>query len=264
MIMPFIIFQGCMKAITSEQIRVNLVEVSKNVESYSYEMEMYMETDIAGEDSEIAQTKAYGEIDVAGKRMMVAIDMDETISGEAQTKSTKTLMYVIDNMAYSYSQSVKGKGKWIKFEVPKDTLGNENRLKKLMDLLLRSKIKKLGDEKVENIDCYLVSVEPDPKNFWAVIMEQEEEHPLLELLDLDYADIIKDVDMKVWIAKKTFLSAKCHMEMKAVIERTIMKQPFRMTINVRTVCRYHDFNKLTAIELPEEAKGAELYEEEWD
>jgi hypothetical protein len=35
-----------------------------------------------------------------------------------------------------------------------------------------------------------------------------------------------------------------------------------MTINVKTVYRYRNYNKLAAIELPEEAKNAEIYKEE--
>ena len=43
-----------------------------------------------------------------------------------------------------------------------------------------------------------------------------------------------------------------------------MNELFKMTINIKTAYRYHDYNKLVAIELPEEAKNVEIYQEEWD
>ena len=95
-------------------------------------------------------------------------------------------------------------------------------------------------------------------------MEQEEEHPLLKLLNLDYRDVVKEMDMKMWTSKDTFLPVKCHMQMKAVIEKEIMNESFKMIINVKTIYTYHDYNKLANIELPEDAKNAEIYEEEWD
>jgi len=49
----FIILDGCVKNITKEQIRGNLIEVSNNIDSYgyNYEMEMDMQTFVAGEHS---------------------------------------------------------------------------------------------------------------------------------------------------------------------------------------------------------------------
>ena len=263
-IFPVIILQGCMKAMTSEQIRGNLVEVSKNIESYCYEMEMYMETDIAGEDSpEIVKSNHNAHVNVKNKRMKVSINIDEWTTDKTKAKSTQTEMYIVDTMEYLYSHHHGKEGKWVKLEAP-NKFDSENRLKEHLELLMTSKATKLEDETLENIDCCLLSIEPGKEGFWKVIMEQEEEHPLLKLLNLDYEDVVKEMDMKLWVGKDTFFPMKCHMQMKAVIEREIMNELFKMTINVKTAYRYHDYKKLLAIELPEEAKNAEIYEEEWD
>jgi len=263
-ISPFVFFQGCMKAVTSEQIRGNLVEVSKDIESYCYEMEMYMETSIVGEDSpEIVKSNHKGHVDVKNKRMKVFINIDEWTTNRTKSKTTQTKMYLLDTMEYLYSHNHGKVGCWVKFEAP-NKFDSENRLKKQMELLMNSKAKKLEGETLGKIDCCLLSVEPDKEALWKVIMEQEEEHPLLKLLNLDYKDVVKEMNMKLWVEKDTFLPAKCYMQMKAVIEREIMNELFKMTISVKTTYRYHDYNKLAAIELPKEAKNAEIYEEEWD
>jgi len=263
-IFPSIVFEGCVKAITSEKIRGNLIEVSKKVESYSYEMDMCMETSIAGEDStEIVKSNRNACVDVNNKRIKISINIDEWSTDRTKSKSTQTEMYIFDTMEYLYSHSHGKKGKWVKLEAP-NKFDSENRLKKQMELLMRSKTKTLEDESLGKVDCYLLSVQPDKEGFWKVIMEQEEEHPLLKLLNLDYGDVVKEMDMKVWVTKNNFLPMKCCMQMKAVIEREIMNELFKMTINIKTAYRYHDYNKLVAIELPEEAKNVEIYQEEWD
>lgn len=263
-IFPSIIFHGCMKAMTGGQIRENLIEVSKNVGSYSYEMEMYMETSVAGEDSpEIVKSNRNAHIDIKNKRMKISINIDEWGTDKTNSKSTRTEMYIFDTVEYLYSHDHGKDSKWVKFEAP-NKFDSENRLKKHLELLMTSQATKLEDETLGNIDCYLVSIEPNKEAFWKVIMEQEEEHPLLKLLNLDYEDVVKEIDMKVWISKNNFFSIKCYMQMKAVIEGQIMDELFKMTINVETTYRYHDYNKLLAIELPQEAKNAEIYEEEWD
>ena len=209
-----------MKAMTSGQIRGNVIEVSKNIGSYYYDMDRYIETSIAGEDSpEIVRSKDNGHVDVKNKRMKVSINIDEWTTDKAQSRSTRTKMYIFDSMEYLYLHSRGKDGRWVKFEVPGNKFDNENRHKKQMELLMASKITNLEDETLGKVDCYLLSIEPDKEALWKVIMEQEEEHPLLKLLNLDYEDVVKEMDMKIWTAKDTFLPAKCHMQMKAVIEK---------------------------------------------
>jgi hypothetical protein len=257
-----IVLLGC---VTEEQAKERLIESLHNIKTYTYEMETNMETDIAGEDSsETVQSTTNGQIDVEGKRVKLTINTNETISDRKKSKSTRTQIYIFDTTEYLHSINSGKGGKWIKFQIHGKKLDSENRVKRQIDLLRTSKIKRLKDETLENVDCYLLSIEPDKKDFWKVIMQQEEEHPLLKLLNLDYKDVVKEMDMKVWVAKDTFLPMKCHMQMKAVIEGEIKEEPFKMTINVKTVYRYHDYNKSLIIELPEEAKNAEIYEEERD
>jgi hypothetical protein len=254
----FIILHGCVKNIPKEQIRGNLIEVSNNIDIYGYEMEM--ETSVADEDSNtIVKSNGSGYVDIKNKRIKESININETNKGK--TKLTYTEIYILDDMKYMLS----GKDSdWIKFEVPRNKLDSENQLKKQMKLVMTSKIKSIKERSFKNIDCYLLGVEPDKEPFWKIIMEQEEEHPLLKLLNLDYENVVKDMDMKLWISKDKFFPMKCIMEMKAVIEKEIMKAPFKMTMNVKKTYRYHDYNKPLIIKLSKGAKKARVYQEEWE
>jgi len=256
----FIISHGCVKTITKREIRENLIEVLNNIDTYSYEMEMYMETSIAGEDSsKVVKSNGNGYIDIKNKKMKISINVNETDKGKS--KLTQTEIYIFDAMEYIQS----GKNtEWIKFEVPRHKLDSENQLKKQMKLVMTSKIKDLKEETFKNIDCYLLSIEPDKQSFWEVIMEQDEEHPLFKLLNLDYENVVKDTVMKVGIEKSSFMPIKCIMQMRAVIEKQIMKQPFKMIINIKKVYNYYNYNKPLLIKLPDQAKRARVYHQEWE
>ena len=256
----FILLPGCVKTINKGEIRRNLIDVLNKIDTYSYEMEMYMKTSIAGEDSgKIVKSNGNGNIDIKNKKMKISINVNETDKGKS--KLTHTEIYIFDTM--EYIQSGKD-SEWIKFEVPRHKLDSENQLKKQMKLVMTSKIKNLKEETFKNIDCYLLSIEPDKQSFWEVIMEQDEEHPLLKLLNLDYENIVTHTDMKVWIEKNSFIPIKCIMQMRAIIEKQIMKQPFKMIINIKKAYNYYNYNKPLVIELPAQAKRAKIYHEEWE
>jgi hypothetical protein len=260
-IFPSLILQGCATTVTKGQIKKSFIEVLNNADTYCYEMEMYMETAVTGENTnEIVKSNAHGHVNSKNKKIKISININET-TDKGKSKSTETEIYIFDAM--EYIQSGKN-GKWIKFEVPRHKLDSENQLKKQMNLIIASKIKNLKEEIFKNLDCYLLSIEPDKEAFWKVIMEQEEEHPLLKMLNLHYEDVVRQMNMEMWIEKKTFFPIKCVMQMKAVIEKEIMKKPFKMTINVKKTYIYYNHNKPLVIKLPEGAKNARVYREEWE
>ena len=254
-----IILQGCAKPISKGEIKGNLIEVLDNIHTYSYEMEMEMETSVTGEDiKDVVKANAQADIDVKNRKIKIFIHINER---NKRSKSTQTKIYILDTMEYIQSEK---DSEWIKFEVPRHKLDSENQLKKQMKLVMTSKIKNLKEETFKNIDCYLLSIEPDKQSFWEVIMEQDEEHPLLKLLNLDYENIVTHTDMKVWIEKNSFIPIKCIMQMRAIIEKQIMKQPFKMIINIKKAYNYYNYNKPLVIELPAQAKRAKIYHEEWE
>jgi len=254
-----IILQGCAKPISKGEIKGNLIEVLDNIHTYSYEMEMEMETSVTGEDiKDVVKANAQADIDVKNRKIKIFIHINER---NKRSKSTQTKIYILDTMEYIQSER---DSEWIKFEVPRHKLDSENQLKKQMKLVMTSKIKNLKEETFKNIDCYLLSIEPDKQSFWEVIMEQDEEHPLMRLLNLDYEDVVKRINMEMWIEKKTFFPLKCIMKMQAVIEKEIMKQPFKMTIDIKKTYCYYNYNRPLVIKLPDQAKRAKVYQKEWE
>jgi len=254
-----IILQGCAKPISKGEIKGKLIEVLNNVHTYSYEMEMEIETSVAGEDiKNVVKANAQADIDVKNRKMKIFIHTNER---NKRSKSTQTKIYILDTMEYIQSEE---DSEWIKFEVSKHKLDSKNQIKRQMNLITGSEIKKVESNALGNIDCYLLSIEPDKQSFWEVIMEQDEEHPLMRLLNLDYEDVVKRINMEIWIEKRTFFPLKCVMKMQAVIEKQVMKQPFKLTIAIKKTYYYYNYNRPLAIKLPPQAKKAKIYQEGWE
>ncbi|MCD6441892.1 MAG: hypothetical protein J7L86_08970, partial [Candidatus Marinimicrobia bacterium] len=76
-----------------------MIEVSNNIDSYGYKMDMDMETSVAGEDSnKIVKSNGNGCIDIKNKKIKKSININETNKGK--TKLTHTEIYIFDDMEY--------------------------------------------------------------------------------------------------------------------------------------------------------------------
>lgn len=244
---------GC---IGEEEVREKIIESLSNIKNYSYNME----TKIVSQDeqsSSIVNLKRKAKMNIKEKKAIILTDRYQTKSYTKKETSTKAQTYIINNMEYNFNK-VNG---WIKNKISENRWYDEDKIRTQMDLVLKSKIEKLKDEKIGDIDCYLIRTQPNVREFWILIMEQEEEHPLLKLLNLDYDNVVKGIDMKIWVDKRTFLPVKCMMAMRAVIQKPIMKESFNTKIDIHTVYTYYNYNMLMTIDLPDEAKKARIYNE---
>jgi outer membrane lipoprotein-sorting protein len=244
---------GC---IGEEEIREEIIESLSNIKSYSYNMETKIVTQ-PEKHSRTIELKRKADMDIKEKKAIILTERYQTkLYGKKET-STKAHTYIINDMEYNFN---KDNG-WIKNKISENRWYDEDKIRTQMDLVLKSKIDKLKNEKIGDIDCYLIRITSDAREFWILIMEQEEEHPLIKLLNLDYDNVVKGMDMKIWIDKRTFLPVKCMIAMQAVIQKPIMKEPLNMKIDIHTVYTYYNYNTLMNIELPNEAKKARIYNE---
>lgn len=253
MLFCILTLNGC---IGEEEIREEIIESLSNIKSYSYNVETKIVTQ-SEKHSRTIELKRKANIDINGERAIIVIERYQTELYAKKETSTKAQRYIINNMEYNFN---KGNG-WVKNKISENRWYDEDKVRTQMDLVLKSKIEKLKDDKIGDIDCYLIRTKPDEREFWILIMEQEEEHPLIKLLNLDYDNIVKGMDMKIWVDKRTFLPIKCIMKLRAVIQKPIMKESFNMKIDIHTVYTYYNYNTLMTIELPDEAKKARIYNE---
>jgi len=221
-----------------------------NINSYCYENQIKMKTEIVNKISSKTDEVIKACMDVEKKRFHLTAILNKT---NGKSKIITYEMYMIDDMAYVWSSF---KPEWIKFRINEKRWEEENVMRKQIQFIQFSNIRK-----IKKGGMYLLKINPPPMDFWNIIMLQTGEHPLLKLLNINYADAIKEMNMEIWTTKD-FYPLKCNMQMKAIIKGKMLKKPFRMIINIKSKYKYWNHNKPLNIQLPEKAKHAKMYVEE--
>jgi hypothetical protein len=174
-------------------------------------------------------------------------------------------MYIIDNTMYMNMGEMLGEDSgWMKMEIPKDEYSgfediweSQNLTSEQEDLLFEaSEVNILGEEKVNGVNCYKVSIVPNMEQLFDLMMSQDMSGYLSEDLyysDMDEAlEILDDFSIIYWYDKSTFLPVKMDIEMTMFDEEEGLDMSIDMEVNMK----YTNFNKPVTIKLPSDAKDA--------
>ncbi|MFN3527884.1 MAG: DUF6612 family protein, partial [Candidatus Altarchaeaceae archaeon] len=216
-IVLMLLLSGCIeekKEISKEKIE----SAMKNVESYTVDINTSMS--VAGMQMSFPMTI---KVDVKNKKMQMSTEI----------MNQKMDMYLIGNVYY-----MKSFGVWTKQEI------NETPSYQLNEVKCWKNIKIVGEEKVDGIDCYKISVDADEDCLKKITQQK---------LSTSSADeITKNIEIKevyYWIDKNTNLIKK----EKLTAEMTQEGIGTKITLNMEMI--FKDYGK-TSVELPEEAKSA--------
>ncbi|MDO8472691.1 MAG: hypothetical protein Q7T05_02615 [Dehalococcoidia bacterium] len=153
-----------------------------------------------------------GIVDVSGKKSSLALEMTVNPPGEApQTLSTN--IFVVGDWEYVNSAQSPG---WRKIKLSAGTTRPDSQLQQ-QGLLLRtaSTAVSAGQEKIDGIQCYVLTLTPDVNALWQWFLYQGGaaglKQPQLGSLDLTKA--AKDVRLKVWVDTGKFLVRKVQVSM---------------------------------------------------
>lgn len=181
-------------------------------------------------------------------------------------------MYLIDSMMYSRTEtnidSIRP-AEWIKIEMPRDYYSMVG-MGAYVRILKVSEIEFLPDEEVNGIECYVVRLTPDLKEFREVIIDQMKVFRVymfgteVRIRDIEASEklsqMFRNLDIIYWIAKDTFYLIKERINMTMVLNPEITSENFEMRMDLEITNTYHSHNEPVTVELSEEAKGASLLE----
>ena len=251
----------------ADEIMANILENQQNMESYQFNVDMTADMAMIGEDLEgctpgnmnMSGTMS-GAADIVNYQMKVVMDFDVSVPDEDPI-SMEMEMYLVDDMMYMMMDMPMMPAQWIKSDVPEYDLDQMDIAGAQMDLLEMAYAKILGSEKVNGEDCYILKIIPDMDEMWDMVMEQSQV-PIGEMPDFpieNLSDMFKDVSMKVWVTKNTFLVVKSEIDMSMEITGETMGMPeeeggFTMDMNMSMLM--YDHNQPVTIELPPEAEDA--------
>ena len=210
-------------------------------------------------------TKNHGEVDYLNQKMHLNTDIKiKTFLSKKEQKIEEinlgTEVYVLDNTAYSRVEIRALEGflmpfKWVKTGVPEDFC-NYIGVKVFLETLKNSEIQTINNEKIDDIECYVIELTPNTKVFQNYIMNQIDTTGLsFALNDLGMLqNKVQNINAKFWVRKSDFLPIK---EEYTIISDIDEKKKLKIEI----VTEFYDINHFIEIKTPEDIKNAVNLEE---
>jgi len=272
-------FAGCIEEerMSTAEIKAMALATAENIDTYTFDMNMTQKRLISNETGEVEMTTlstGNGVVDNLNKKMKLGMTMTMEMPDEAKMPETgemKRDMYFINNTLYTkMDMGIPEKpAQWTKMEMPEgyeEFWESQNQVDQQMELLNVSEVELLEDEKVNDVDCYVLKLTPDIEKYWDIMMKQGGMSELMQSLrqndSFDIGEMIKEMSLKYWIAKDTKFPMKTEMQIKMTMNSADIpetEEEFTMTIDQRTDMVFYDYNEPVTIELPKEAESAAEY-----
>lgn len=263
------LFAGCTDGGISqgdiEQLVTDVLTANAEVGTCKFDMDMLATIEMVGGTNPGKATMmgtGNGIVDSANKEMHISMDMSVDIPDKGKQEMTME-NYLVGGWAYiKMSLPVVG-DKWMKMKMPEEMWGTQSQLDQQMEMLKTAKkVNFLGGEDVNGTACYVVEIVPSLEVLNKMMSQLN--MPAMGDIDigkLDLTDLIKEMSIKEWIAKDTYLFVKTENHMLIEIlpgNVGAAEEDFeKITENIDIQMKFYDYNKAVSINLPEEALKAQ-------
>jgi hypothetical protein len=235
-----------------------------NLDTYRYDMIMDMDMDITGGEeagSITMKTSSTGGINKTTNEMelKMGITLEDAVLGDTGPQTMGYDFYQLTDWAYM-RLDVPGIGEqWMKTMTSGiDGSFDLNMAQKQTAVLENpTTIKYLRTEKLNGVDCYVLSIEPTMEEMAKWYNEQGSN----QLADgVDYGDIIKSFSIICYVTADTNLLARMTMNMTmsfTATQASVAADSFdNMNVDVVMDMTIHDQNKPFTVVLPDDAANA--------
>ena len=261
-----------------QQMLSDSVSNYKNLNTYKFDMATDTITDVIGGSNPwttTLNTKIGGATSLASEQTQMKLDMSIAIASESlgQTGEVQSLtydMYAMTDWLYLKVTITNMGEQWMKVPLSselKDLL-NLNTVDEQMEPLdSPTKVEYLRTEKVDGIDCYVLSISPNADELAQWLSEQDTNSGIMDWQSLvNVSDVFKNFSFLCYIAKDSNLLMRMVIDM--VLEYTAAQAGDSSsdydtrTINLKMDMKLYDHNKPYSLTLPDEAAGAKEVSED--
>ena len=244
-----------------EQIVADVLAANAEVDTCKFDMEMLTTIEIDGGSEPGEATMVAGGtgiIDNASREMYMTINMiiDVPEQGEQNMLMEN---YFVDGWMYARMSIPQMGEQWMKMKMPEEMWGTENKIAQNVELLKTAKeVNFKGSENVNGIECYVVEVVPGTDALIKMMSQvQMPEMGDVDVSDFNLANLLKEMSIKEWIAKDSYLFVKTENRMFVQIlpgDVGATEEDFKkMTEDIDMQMTFYDYNEAVSIELPQEA-----------
>jgi len=244
-----------------EQLVNDVLVANAKVQTVKFDMNTTTKMEMIGGPQPEGATmvgEGTGAIDSANREMQLIMDMDIDVPGKAK-QSMPMESYLVDDWMH-IKVSVEEKGaQWMKMPLPDEMWDSQSAISQQIELLQTAKeVNFLGSEDVNGMDCYVVEMVPSAEALNKMLSQMQ--MPDIEEADfshLSFADMIKEMSFKQWIAEDGYLIMKSEthvlMEISAEDVGTTVDEFQKITADQTSVMLFYDYNEPVSIELPADA-----------
>jgi len=244
-----------------EQLVNDVLVANAEVQTVKFDMNTTTKMEMIGGPQPEGATmvgEGTGAIDSANREMQIIIDMDIDVPGK-EKQSMPMESYLVDGWMH-IKVSVEEKGaQWVKMQFPDDMWDSQSQVSQQIELLKTAKeVNFLGSEDVNGMDCYVVEVVPGTEALNKMLSQiQMPDIEGADLSQLSFADMIKEMSFKQWIAEDGYLIIKSEthvvMEISPEDVGTSVEEFQKITADQSAVMVFYDYNEPVSIVLPREA-----------
>jgi outer membrane lipoprotein-sorting protein len=244
-----------------EQLVNNVLVANAEVETVKFDMKTTTKMEVIGgpkPDGATMAGKGTGAIDSANREMQIIMDMDIDVPGK-EKQSQPMEAYLVDGWMH-IKVSVEEKGaQWMKMPLPDEMWDSQSQINEQIEFLETAKeVNFMGIEDVNGTDCYVVEIVPSAEALNKMLSQIQ--MPDIEGADLSqfsFADMIKEMSFKQWIAEDGYLIMKSEthvvMEISPEDVGASVEEFQKITADQSAVMVFYDYNEPVSIELPAEA-----------
>ena len=253
---------------SGEEVMIRVLESMEEVDSFKEDMDiniqLHLEADEFTEDSPLAMdvtADSHIILDLANQEMAMTMEYDIASGSEDMTMKMEMFTYLVDNYIYTLMDMPIIPGEWTKMEAPEDYWGQASYAEIQMKLLKASDVTVIAKERKENVECYVLEMEPDIMQMLEMIMEQAQ-MPMGQMMDTELeqiGEILQDYSIKLWVDEEEYLIIYAEFIMKIGATPEMFGEYGEeglMSLNATMEMRAYDYNEPVDIILPEEAKEA--------
>lgn len=247
----------------SQEIATNSVIANQKVASVKVGMEFFMSFTMPsgnGTNTMMMQETATSAVNIPDKLMDMAVSMTIEIPNEGK-QSMSGEIYLIDGWMYANPIAPTANNQWTKLKLTDELWAMQSQLLGMSDFLKSPVgLELLGNENINGVDCYVLSVIPNVSSLTSWMEGQMQAgQTSVDLSKIDISKMLQNYTIKEWIAKDSYLPSKLQIGIKmdgASLESSGYSSAAQMNMEMNATFMYYDYGKTVNIQLPPEALNA--------
>jgi len=268
----FFTLVGCVEGLPQEEVNQIIANVtSAEYDTFKFDVEMPMTMKVVG-GSDLGTMSMVvdgtGVMDMANEEMQMTMNMTMDIPGAGEQEMAAEV-YIVGGWLYTKIDilgnipvDIPDVGQWMKMAVTEEMWQQQGQIEPLLEFLGTAvEINYLGSEMVSGTECYLFEVVPDMEALGELLSQETSGMGIMDFSQFDLAEMYKELSVKEWIAKDSYLLMKVEIEMVLEMNPSDVGAAAddfdKMTMDIKLVESFYDYNEPVSIELPPEALDAE-------